>query len=575
MVAEKVHKRSHRARDLIQLVVWVVIVVLINYIGSFIFERFDLTSEKRYSLSEASKKQVAELEDIVFVRVYLDGDLPASYLQLRDATREMLDEFRAYGGENIGYEFIDPSADPDEKKRLDVYRELSEAGLQYSNIRVREGDKFSEQIIFPGALVSYRDREIPLQLLKSQLGAPEEIMLNNSIQQLEYELSSTIRKLTRLRKETIAFVEGHGELDNLESADIYETLSGFYNVKRVKIDGQLKSLKNDDGVQDVAAIVIADPDSAFTEKDKFIIDQFVMRGGKVLWLVDQVYATMDSLADKSTTMGLPRDLNLDDQLFKYGVRINSDLVLDMRALPIPIVTGYVGNQPKQEFFPWPYFPLLMSASNHPVVNNLDAVTTQFVSSIDTIARKGIKKTILLATSEYSKVLKAPSRISFNMLREPLNPNQFLKADLPVAVLLEGTFESVFTNRIAPRVLEIENLKFREESLPTKMIVISDGDIMKNPVNRAKNEFFTLGFDRYTQRLYGNKDFILNAINYLCDDSGLIEVRSKEFKIRLLDSEKARQERTYWQILNTAVPILLVLIFGVIQFTLRKRTYSRP
>lgn len=559
---------NRKTKDWLTLGLALLSIVLINYIGSFVFTRFDFTSEKRYSLTDATVEQLETLEDIIFVRVYLEGDLPADYKRLRDATKELLDEFRAYAPTNIQYEFIDPSASEDEDTRVAVYRELTQQGLRYNNIRFKEGDTYSEKIIFPGAIFTYRDKEVPLQLLKSKLGVSEEVMLNNSIQQLEYEFSSTIRKLIRYRPKNIAYITGHGELNDYESADIINTLGDFYGIQKVAINGRLDALKTFD------AAIIAKPDSVFSEKDKFIIDQFIMRGGKIMWLVEPVFASMDSLRTASTTMGIPLNVNLADQLFRYGVRLNSDLIQDLQALPIPIVTGYVGNQPKQEFFPWYYFPLAAPFSAHPVVKNLDAIKTEFASTIDTLPKKGVKKTILLSSSPYTKVVRTPVRISFNMLREEPDERQFNKGTKAVAVLLEGVFSSNFNNRIPEQIVNNPNIGFKEESLPTQMIVISDGDIMRNDYKVSSNQFSSLGYDKYTNRVYGNKDFLLNCFNYLLDDSGLIQARSKEFKIRLLDPEKKKTAKQRYQLINTVIPIILIVIFGLVQFFIRKRKYGK-
>lgn len=559
---------KRKTADTVRLITGIAIIVLVNYIGQFVFERLDLTKEGRFSLTSATELQLSELEDIVFVRVYLAGELPANFKRLRNSTREMLDEFRAFAGENVQYEFVDPSENPDPEKRQAVYRELSEKGLQYTNIRTNEGDKRSEQIIFPGAIVSYRGKEIPVQLLKSQIGSDPEVMLNNSIQQLEYELMSAIKRATSTYEKRIAIIEGHGEISELELADITEELDQFYAVERVEIDGRLDALKLFD------AILIAGPDSSFTEKDKYMIDQFIMRGGKALWLVEPVVANMDSIRRTGITLGLPRELNLEDQLFKYGVRVNRDFILDLQALPIPIVTGMIGNQPKQEFFPWYYFPLLMNKSNHPIVNNIDAVMTNFISSIDTVGSPGIKKTPLLVSSQYSKIANAPHRISLNILREAPDERQYNKGNLMGAILLEGEFESVFKNRLSPAVTENPEFRYIEKSEPTAMIVVSDADIIRNRANPETKEFYALGFDRYTKRTYGNKEFISNCMSYLLDDDGLILARSKEFTIRLLDKQRVEKERGRWQIFNTSTPIVLVLIFGFIHAYLRRRKFAK-
>lgn len=568
-MSETNNTNKRKQRDIGELIIGLTLLISLNIVGQYVFSRFDLTSDKRYTISDATKEKLKSLEDVVFIRIYLDGDLPAGFKRLRSSTREMLDEFRVFADDNIQYEFIDPSAEPDQKIRNDIYRELSKKGLNYTNLKTKDGDKVSEQIVFPGLIMSYREREVPLQLLKSQIGADPEVMLNNSIQQLEYELISTIKKVSENYKKRIAFIEGNGELKELEVADISQSLSEFYAVERIKIDGKLDALDYIDG------IIIAGPDSQYTEKDKYMIDQFIMKGGKVLWLVESVFADQDSLRKNTITLGLPKSVNLEDQLFKYGVRINTDFVLDLQALPIPIITGMIGNQPKQEFFPWYYFPLLMSKNKHPIVNNIEAVMSNFASSIDTVgSNPKIRKTPLLQTSQYTKLLLAPHRISFNILREPPDQRSFNKPFQNVAVLLEGEFESVFKNRLNPEVTQNPEFKYREQSKETKMIVVSDADIIRNKVNWDKKEFFALGYDRFTQRTYGNKEFIMNCMHYLLDDDGLINARSKEFRIRLLDKQRIEKEKKQWQILNTAVPIALVLLFGSLLAWIRKRKYAK-
>lgn len=559
---------KNKKRDIIQLLLGLAIVVLINFIASFAFERFDLTSENRYSLTDATKQMLQNLDDVVFVRVYLEGNLPAGFKRLRDETKEMLDEFRAYSKNNVEYQFINPSESPDKKTRNEVYQRLYEQGLMPTDLEVKTEDGSSNKIIWPGAIFSFKGKESTMQLLKSQMGSHPEVMLNNSIQQLEYEISSSIQKLSGEVGGKIAFIEGHSELNEIEVADITKSLKETYVVERVKIDGLLNVL---DGYK---AIVIAKPDSAFDEKDKFIIDQFIMKGGKALWLLDAVHAEMDSLQRKNLTMGIANPVNLDDMLFKYGVRVNPNLIMDLRSLPIPIVTGMIGNQPKQEFFPWYFFPLIMSEESHPIVKNLEAIKTQFVSSIDTVGGKGIRKTILLKSSNYTKLVNAPTRISFNILRKPPDEKQYSHPPQVIAVLLEGEFNSVFTNRIPPQISDSKGIGFREKSKPTKQIVISDGDIIRNNVNRTTNQYYPLEYDRYTDKFYGNKDFLLNCINYLCDDSGLIAARAKEFKLRMLDLQKVKKERPRWQMLNTVAPILLILLFGLVQYYLRKRKFEK-
>ena len=322
------------------------------------------------------------------------------------------------------------------------------------------------------------------------------------------------------------------------------------------------------------AIIIAKPNNRFSEKDKFIIDQYIMYGGRVVWLVDPVFASMDSLQVADVTMAIPLDLNLEDQLFTYGVRINTNIVQDMQCAPIPMVTGVVGNQPKQEMFPWPFFPLLTPANSHPIVNNLNALKGEFVSSIDTIAKKGIKKTGLLKTSQYSKVSSAPTRIGLDMVRFEPDQTQFNKGHQVVAILLEGKFESVFKNRVTPQIKNANEINFKEESIENKMIVIADGDVAKNYVDKRTGKYLTLGVDRFTRQEFGNRDFMLNVMGYLVDDSGLMSVRSKKLKIRLLDKKVLKNDKFEWQLINTILPIGLILVFGVAHYYDRKKKFTK-
>lgn len=567
---QKTGKASGRKRkDLIYFLTVLAIIILANYIGRFVFDRFDLTSEKRFSLNEATKKQLKELDDVVYVKVYLDGDLPAGFQRLRDATKELLDEFKVHGGENVQYEFINPSESPDKKEREKVYAKLTKKGLQYNNLRLTKGDKNSEQIIFPGAIITFKEKDTPVQLLKSSIGANPEVMLNNSIQQLEYQLSSTIKKMSQTRAKFIAFIEGHGEFSKFETADFQKALEEFYIVERKEINGQINALETFD------AIVIAGPDSAFSEKDKFVIDQFIMSGKKALWLIEPTVVNMDSIRKNNITMALPNSLNLEDQLFKYGCRVNTNLVMDLRSRVIPVVTGMIGNQPKQEFFPWYYYPMIMSRDKHPIVNNIDALMTSFMSSIDTVGSKSIKKTPLLRTSKFTKLANTPHRVSLNILRDKPKQRLFNKSHQIVGLLLEGEFESVFKNRLPPTITQNPDFKYKEKSIkPTKMIVLSDADMIKNRFNPKTKEFYAMGYDKFTRRVFGNKEFLMNCMNYLLDDDGLINSRGKEFKIRLLDRQRISKSRQSWQILNVALPVVLILIFGGLHFYFRKRQYTR-
>ncbi|MDD5507596.1 MAG: gliding motility-associated ABC transporter substrate-binding protein GldG [Bacteroidales bacterium] len=579
--ARRISSKNIRRSDLVSFGLGMILIIIVNIISSFIFTRIDLTSEKRYSLSEPTKELLRDLDDIVYFKVYLDGEFPAGFKRLSNAVKEMLDEFRAYSS-RIQYEFINPAdaATPSEVKARQ--EELIRKGLNPTDLMVKTSDGSTQQIIFPGAIVSYRQTELPLEFLQTQINQTPEQILNHSVQALEYNISSMIHKLTLRTKPALAFIEGHRELQEIDVYDITSSLSEYYKVERVSIDERIFALTGRDTTSDgeviirnkYAAIIIAQPQTAFSEKDKFIIDQYIMHGGKVLWLIDPVHATMDSLVSSPTTMGLAIDLNLQDMLFNYGARLNPDLILDLNALPIRMVTGMMGDQPQIDFVPWYYFPVLFPTSGHPVVRNLNAVMTNFVSSLDTVEAEGIKKTILLTTSPYSRILQTPVLIDLRLCQEEPDQQSYRTANVPVAVLLEGEFESLFKNRVPPQIQDSPLIGFKEKSQPTGMIVAGDGDIIRNQLHASQGYPLPLGFDQYTRQHFGNRDFILNAVNYLCDDSGLIAARSKEVKLRLLDNTKLTSGRTRIQLINTVLPVVVILAYAIVRMYRRKHRYAR-
>jgi ABC-2 type transport system permease protein len=577
-------RKSLKKSQIVSFLVTVVIVVLVNVIGSFLFTRFDLTSEKRYTLSPTTKAILNNLDDYVYFKVYLEGDFPAGFKKLRRETKEMLDEFRAYS-KFIDYEFINPSESADASERNDTYRQLYQAGLNPTDVVVKNSDGSSKQmVVWPGALVSYRNNtEIAIDLLENQLGQSSEDALNASMQNLEFRLIDAVKKVTRLMKPNIAFIEGHGELDEQDVYDIAQTLSQNYNVGRVEIGGRIDALihRTQNEERDIKAfpsfdaIIIAKPTQPFSEKDKFLIDQYIMHGGKVLWLVEPVFATMDSLQSQESTIGLEQDLNLDDMLFKYGVRLNRDLLLDLTCAALPVRTGQMAGQAQLEFFRWFYFPLLQAASNHPMVRNMNAIKADFVSSMDaTTSAKGISQIPLLKTSDYTKVSGAPVFITLAMLRQTPDKRMFNSKGKVVAFLLKGSFSSLYANRIPQEIAEDNGMQFMEESVPTAMIVVADGDIIRNQIDIKRKTPLPLGYDQYTQNTYANKEFIENAISYLVDGEGLIDIRSRELKVRLLDATKVNQERFKWQVINTLVPIALIIALGFVMAWVRKKKYSK-
>ena len=577
-------RKNLKKNQIVSFLVTVVIVVVLNVIGSFVFTRFDLTSEKRYTLSPTTREILNGLDDYVYFKVYLEGDFPAGFKKLRRETKEMLDEFRAYS-KYIDYEFINPSESGDAAERNDIYRQLYQAGLNPTNLVDKNSDGSTKQmVIWPGALVSYRNNtEIAIDLLENQLGQSSEDALNASMQNLEFRLIDAVKKVTRLQRPSIAFIQGHGELETQDVYDIVQTLAQNYAVDTVTINGRVDALihrtqREDRDVKAFAsydAIIVAKPTQPFDEKDKFLIDQYIMHGGKVLWLVEPVYATMDSLQTQESTIGLEQDLNLDDMLFKYGVRLNRDLLLDLNCAALPIRTGQVAGQAQLEFFRWYYFPLLQAASNHPMVRNMNSIKADFVSSVDaTTSANGIEQIPLLKTSDYTKVSGTPVFISLAMLRQAPDKRMFSSKGKNVAYLLKGSFPSLYANRIPQEIVDDQATDFMEESKPTAMIVVADGDIIRNQIDIKRKTPLPLGYDQFTQNTYANKEFIENAISYLVDGEGLIDIRSRELKVRLLDMTKINQERAKWQVINTLVPIALIIVLGFVMAFIRKKKYSK-
>jgi len=559
-----------RNQHIIELVITVAIIFLLNYIGSFFYYRFDLTKEKRYTLSSISKEVLNNLDDVVYVKVYLDGELPAGFVKFRTAIREMLDEFRWHSPGKIIYEFIDPSEDPDPNVRRNIAAELYDLGLQPTNVQVKQKDgSTTQKIIFPGAVISYAGIEIGMNLLKNNPGLSAEVNLNNSIQALEYEFISMIKNLDTDTIQKVAFIEGHGELDEMQTGDITRELAKFYQVDRGVIGGRYGS------IDDYAAVIIAKPYQRFNENDKFVIDQYIMKGGKLLWLIDAVQVNLDSLLDGST-FAFYRPLNIEDQLFRYGVRLNPNLVKDIQCHFIPVNQGLAGGQPDWQFAPWYYFPVIAPAGNHPVTKSLNMIKLEFASVIDTVGEDpDISKTVLLATSPYTKVVQVPVRISLAETATRPEESEYNRSFQPVAILLEGRFESVFRNRQIPSGVTGSPSGIIPESTNTKMIVVSDGDLIRNDVISTQDGpmITPLGYDRYTSQTFGNKNFILNAINYLTDETGLIKLRGREFQLRLLDRKKIRDEELKWKLINMIAPVFIVVIMGAIMNIYRRRVYG--
>ncbi|MGZ4097986.1 MAG: gliding motility-associated ABC transporter substrate-binding protein GldG [Bacteroidia bacterium] len=567
MVSTKKNTNTSKRRDIIVLLVLVAVILLINFIGSFYFKRFDLTSEKRYTLAESTKKMLAGLEDEVLFKVYLNGNFNPGFTRLRTETKEILDEFRAYSHNLIQYEFITPGEGltPGEKQAIE--NQLYEKGLVPEQVVEKKADKTLETKIWPGAIVSYHGKETVWQIFTRQLGVSAQECINNSVEELEYSLTTTIRKLQRDKKLEVTFIEGHQELDTLHAYDFMRSLSEYYNVNRTPILGKLGALKGSD------AIIINRPDTTINDRDRFIIDQYIMNGGKVLWLIDPVYINRDTFNLKGYTLGLSRVTGAEEMLFKYGVRLNPVLIQDFQCSQVPINIGFKKGQPNFKLFPWVYSPLIMPDADHPIVKNLDLIKFDFVSTLDTVTAKGIKKTILLHSSRTSKTQPTPARIFLGSAMYPTKESQYHNPYLPVACLLEGEFSSFVEYRLPSVLLKDSSFKYIDKGKKTKMIVVADGDIGRNEFQKSSGRYYSLGFDFYTNQTFANKTFLLNCVNYLLDDEGLLQLRSREVKLRQLDRKKITLQRTKWQVTNVVLPLLLVIVLGIISFYLRKRKYT--
>lgn len=564
-------RRSLKYQALFRFVVVIAIILLLNFIGNQYYTRIDLTKEKRFSLTTATKQLLNGLDDVVYVKVYLDGDFPAGFKRLQNSAQETLEEFKEYSGDNVEYVFINPSEGSTEERNA-VYKELTGKGLMPTNLTVKGDEATSQKIIFPGAIFTYQGRELPVHLLENQIGFGPQQVLNNSVELLEYKFANSIKKLTQTDRPRILFTRGQGELPDENIGDIVQTLQGLqYSVDTINLVNTLIPATAD-------VLVVAKPTRAFGEQEKFKLDQFIMRGGSVLWLIDAMNAEMDSLQGKPVYFSQPYTLNLEDQLFKYGVRLNYDLVQDLQCNQIPLVVGMLGDRPQTELFPWYYYPLVVSNNEHAIIRNLDAVAYRFAGTLDFVGRDSAKvsKIPLLHSSQYSKALLSPVRLHFSMLKEPPDQNTFQQKHLMLGALLEGRFESVFRNRMASSFLQtLDSLgqPFREESVFSKMIVVSDGDVIKNDVSKS-GSMYPLGFYPYTEQTFANKDFILNCIEYLVDDIRLIETRNKEVRLRMLDTTKVKAEAAKWQIINVAAPLFVVAIAGLIYTLIRKRRYTK-
>ena len=564
--------------------VFILLIILTNILVSFTDFSLDLTADGKHSISEETIKTLEKVDDIVFIKVYLEGVFPAEFKHLHSEVLNLLSSFKTIADDNLEFEFINPNEGRNEKEKVDLYKQLVKQGLAPTDIEIKKAGSSINQIIFPGAIIYYKDKEIAVNFLKNSVTKNAGENINASVENLEFEFISAIYHISKTKTHRIAFLEGNGELSASEVYDITESvmqdndkLSYHYtidrfNIKEFEIDSNTLQADISSQVKKLTsykAIIIAKPTIAFNMLDKFIIDQYLMNGGKILWLIDGAKASMDSLQQNKSFIATNNDLKLSDQLFKYGIRINANLIEDLRSTEIPIVTGYSNNIPQQSYFPWPYYPLLFSENNHPISKGLDAIKCDFASSIDTI-KNNINKTILLHSSKQSRISPTPAKVSLGILENPPPLTSFNKEKLPIAVLLEGEFESVFKNRILPKN---QKLNFVNQSKKTQMIVVSDGDLIRNSVSN-NGDIYPLGYDRFIKYTYpGNKKFIMNSIHFLCDETGLTQLKSKEIKLRLLDKEKIKNNKTFIQLINILLPLLILLIFAFIFTKMKKKKYA--
>ncbi len=548
------------------LVLTVVILLVINIAGNFIFYRFDLTADQRYTLSETSLDIIKKAQEPVYIDVFLEGNFPNEFKRLQTETRQLLDEFKAYNS-NIVYQFVNPLEDPDQADV--IMNSFLERGLTPIKITVDEKGKQSEEVVFPWAIITYKDKSTKIPLLKNRLGATTEEKVVSSVQHLEYAFADGIHKVTTEKQKKIAVIKGKKELPDAFKADFLQTVRDSYFIAPFPLDSVSKDpILFSKALKTFDLAIIAKPKATFTDAEKQVLDQFIVNGGKASWLIDAVDIDRERLTQSGEGLAFPIDLGLNDMFFKYGFRINPVLIKDLQSAPISLATGRQGNETQYQQYPWNYSPYVFPQAKHPIVNNIDGIKFEFTNPIDTL-KNGIKKTILLQSSMYSKKVGTPVEVELAMVNEKPDPRDYTAGPLPVGILLEGKFHSVFENR----VLAFKDPSFKASNKSSKMIVISDGDIIKNQLGKD-GEPLELGFDKWTNQVYSNKELLMNSVNYLLDDNGLINIRSKEVDLPLLDKEKVFENYTYTQILTVVLPLLILLIFGIALNYLRRRKFAR-
>lgn len=555
---------------------WVLVLLLlvvINWLASQWHNRIDLTAEKRYTISDATKNLIRSLEHPVTVTVFLEGELPAGFKKLAGSTRDMLQEFREIGGNKIQYYFRQPGEGLNDTLKMELIDSLQQMGINPTNVRaqVKQGEGQEQRLVYPGAIVEYDDRVLGVNLLAGQSSVDGLNSLNNADALLEYKLAGAIDKLKRDTVPVIGYLTGNGQPQNFEVYDLIQnTIKKEYGFSALPID----SVPVIPDILD--ALLVVKPRQVFSDAQKLKLDQYVMHGGKIVWLIDNLHASLDSLQrNQSSFIAFDMGLNIDDLLFKYGVRINPDLLQDLNCSQIPFDVGSIGDKPQFQLLPWTYFPLLASPNNNPIAKNLDYVMAQFPQSIDTIESANIRKTILLASSAQAKVSSTPARVDVNSAKTEEDRNTFNKAAIPVAVLLEGRFNSLYANRISNATKDsLANLYKQpfKASGENKMIVISDADIVTNGMSQQEGPL-QMGENTFTRYKYANKEFFTNCIEYLVGNADILETRGKDYTLRLLNKQKLETDRNFWQWINIGLPIALIVIFAFVYTALLKRKYQ--
>ena len=547
------------------------ILVLIYIASQWVYTSFDATEERRYTLAPATKQLLKDLDDRIYIKVLLAGRFPAGFKRLQESTEDMLRRFSQVSPQ-IEYNFENPNEGTTEEVNA-RHQQLSKEGLVPTKLRISDAARASAQYIFPYAVINYGTRSIPVNLLQDDIpGADKEVILNNSISLLEYKLADGIQKIKRQTREIVAFTEGQGELTRLQTASFEKDLSNAYAVNRINLDSIVQIPK------EIRALIIAKPTEEFSEAHLFMLDQYIMNGGHVLFLIDPLVVSLDSINQNKYYIPMPYNLGLDPLLFNLGARINPNLVLDLQSTRIPMVVGMQGDKPQTELFPWYYHPLISTTSDHPITKGLDRIQLEFPGSVDTIQTASpVRKTILLQSSQYSRIQLTPVRLSFDILREEPDPKLFNKGPQNFAVMLEGKFESLYKNQLSEGQMEVlkkAGLPYKPSGDSAKVLVVTDGDIIKNLVNSTSGEIAPLGFNKYENTSFtGNRDFLLNAVEYMLDESGVLEARSKDIKLRLLNAVKAKEEQTKWQLINILGPLGLIFLLGLIYQFLRKKKYA--